>query len=182
MKMNLFLFFKNFFVFFYLNTFFLIFKFLFLRLTFKNKKIIIFDIDNTIANTWPSLLMSFKTEKDRLISLPRFEKVLNLAQDHILANEKVIFLTARDYKLYSITLKWLLNIGISKPNLIMVSKPYEKIKLLRSIPNKRIILYDDLSYNHENGYVKFYDKEILLISQMKNVEYLDYNYLIKLHD
>jgi hypothetical protein len=166
----------------YFKISFLIFYISFLKYTFRKKKIVVFDIDNTIANTWPSLLCKYKSEEDRLISLPVFDKVVEVVKSHIATGEKIIFLTARDYRQYFVTLKWLKNIGFSNVNLVMVSKPLEKIFLLSKIPQKNILLYDDMSYNHEKGCVQFYEKEIYLISQMKNIKHFDYNYLTKLND
>lgn len=166
----------------YLKITFLIFYILFLKYTFRKRKIVVFDIDNTIANTWPSLLCKYNSEEDRLLSLPVFDKVVEIAKSHMASGEKIIFLTARDYRQYFATIKWLKNIGFAKANLVMVTKPLDKIFMLKKISKINIVLYDDMSYNHENGCVQFYNKEINLISQMKNIKYFDYNYLTKLNN
>ena len=70
------------------------------------EKIYIFDIDNTIANTWPSFLQSYETLEERLSSLAVFHKM----REHILdISSKVIFLTARPYNL---TFTWLKNLEL----------------------------------------------------------------------
>lgn len=166
----------------YLKISFGIFYCLFLKYSFGKNRLIIFDIDNTVANSWPSLLDKHQSERDRLISIPAFQKVVEIIDFYVSTGEKVLFLTARDYKSYFVTLQWLSKIGFGKANLVMVSNPSEKIKILKSASKKNILLYDDMSYNHENGIVKFYKNEILQISKMKNIKYFDYNYLLKLHD
>ena len=164
----------------YLNFFYVIFFSIFHFFVLRKKKIIIFDIDNTIADTWPTHNGKFKSEYVRLVSIPVFDKIIKIANKHILNGERVVFLTARDYKYYFVTLKWLSEIGFPSANLVMVSKPSEKINLLKSIQTKNVILYDDMSYNHERGLVKFYTKEINEVLKMKNVEYFGYDFLIKL--
>ena len=57
-------------------------------------------------------------------------KVIEIIDLHVSNGETVMFLTARDYKSYFVTLQWLSKIGFAKANLVMVSNPSEKIKIL----------------------------------------------------
>jgi ribosome biogenesis SPOUT family RNA methylase Rps3 len=62
-----------------------------------------------------------------------------------------------------------------------VSKPGDKLFYLNSIlQTHRVIYYDDLSYNHENGKVLFYEKMIEEIKKM-DIVYYDYDFIKKLN-
>ena len=61
--------------------------------------------------------------------------------------------------------------------LILVKETNLKINILKSIISKnekeKIRLIDDLSYNHENGEVKFYEKVISFCKKNKHIIYFD---------
>lgn len=141
---------------------------------YKNyDSVCIFDIDNTIANTWPSFNKVYKNTNERLLSLEVFSPMIEKVHHYYKTGHQVLFLTARSYRSFYITKKWLKKHGIYKSNLIIVNNPMEKIELIKSL-NKSIIYYDDMSYNHENGEVKFYDECIREIDKMKNIKYYGY--------
>lgn len=133
----------------------------------------IFDIDNTIANTWPSFNASYTSTKKRLENIKPFENMMKLINELYIKNNKIIFLTARDYRYYFTTKRWLIKNNIYKNNLIMVLKPQQKIKLLKNIKHK-VFFYDDLSYNHENGEVKYYNDCIEVVTKLQYIEYINY--------
>lgn len=150
---------------------FLIFKIL----IFLDKKsfIVVCDIDNTIADTWPHLS---KNEVD--YSLINFiDKNVRLVQDLQSKGAMLIFLTARNHNSYFETKNWLKKrfdtfklftlSNVSKKNLFIGHKRINK---------KNNFYIDDLSYNHENGKVLFYEN---LISQAKksNFTYIGYEEL-----
>jgi len=137
--------------------------------------IYIFDIDNTIANTWPSFLQGYNSLEDRLSSLAIFYNMRNHILQLISLDKKILFLTARPYLAYELTFKWLDSMGIikDKEDLFLVSKPYEKVELLKNIKNKNIFFYDDMTYNHEKGEIKYYDKEIKKVNSLAHIKYFD---------
>lgn len=147
------------------------------------EKIYIFDIDNTIANTWPSFLQSYETLEERLSSLAVFHKMREHILDISSKGNKVIFLTARPYKTYSLTFTWLKNLGLieNKYDLFLVSKPLEKIDLLKKT-NKEVYFYDDMTYNHEKGEIKYYENEIRLLGQLSYVKYYGLSDINKIHE
>ena len=147
------------------------------------EKIYIFDIDNTIANTWPSFLQSYSTLEERLLSLAVFHKMREHILDISSKGNKVIFLTARPYNTYSLTFTWLKNLGLikNKDDLFLVSKPLEKIDLLKKI-NKEVYFYDDMTYNHEKGEMKYYENEIRLLGQLSYVKYYGLSDINKIHE
>lgn len=129
----------------------------------------VFDIDNTIGNTYPTLQKKYGSEKERLLSIPVFPKIKSVVQQLLKSeSRKVIFLTARSYKTWSVTHEWLSknDINASLSDVIIVSAPQQKIEFLQTIlpRNKRVVFVDDMSWNHENGEVKFYENEIRILS------------------
>lgn len=159
------------FIYFYLKYFFFVY--------FK-EKIIIFDIDNTIADTWPSFLEKHKNERERLNNLKPFKNVVKLVQNYIDTGNEVIFLSARDYKFYKLTKKWITNNCVKNFQLILVSNPNEKLILLKIFKSKDIIFYDDLSHSHEKGFALFYDDVLNEIKKLKKIKYVGYKELLNL--
>ena len=153
----------------------------FLFFKIKNKqKIYIFDLDNTLANTWISYNMNYRNDKERLSSLAVFLGMKKLIEKTYLEGHYVVVLTAREYWHYFITKKWLFENNISYNNLTLVSHPSQKLELLKKLKID-YIYFDDLTYNHENGELKFYTKIIHKISIMKNVKYYGYEEINKIN-
>ena len=159
------------FIYFYLKYFFLV---------YFRKRIVIFDIDNTIADTWPSFLEKYKNERERLNNLKPFKNIVKLVLNYSEAGNEVIFLSARDYKFYKLTKKWITNNCIKNFQLILVSNPYEKLILLKIFKDKDIIFYDDLSHSHEKGFILFYDDVFNEIKKLKKIKHVGYKELLNL--
>lgn len=151
----------------------------------KYTRVFIFDIDNTIADTWYSYKLTFyRSNQHRLLSLPIFIKMRRLIS--ILyknPNTKVFFLTARSLYDYQTTFQWLKSQGfpLKFSDLFIVNSPKFKIKILSALKNQKLNVYyiDDLSYNHEKGTIKFYNSEIKditkLVSAEKHIKYFGYD-------
>lgn len=144
----------------------------------KSLPLVIFDIDNTIADTWPSLKSKYNSERDRLSTLPIFDGVKKVLLRHSNEGNSIVYMTARDFRTYFITKRWLKLNGINFGSVIIVSKPSVKINLIKKI-NRRVVYYDDLSYGHETGRVAFYP-EIKQIRECTHVEYIGYDSIVKL--
>lgn len=144
----------------------------------KIDDVYIFDLDNTIANTWVSYLQKYNSHRDRLKSLSIFLGMKNQIND--IKSGKIIILTAREYWYSDITEQWLKQNDVKHDLLIIVPKPKDKITLLSKISHE-CIYYDDMSYNHEKGDIKFYEEEIKTLSKMKNIKYIDYNEIKKIN-
>jgi hypothetical protein len=141
------------------------------------------DIDNTIGNTYPTLTRQYQTETERLLSIPVFPRMKKLLNCLLKSpSRKVIFLTSRSYLTWNTTHQWLTQNGIlaAKSDIIIVSSPAQKIDFINKIlpRNKPVTVIDDLSYNHENGQVKFYDTEIQLISGL-SLRYIGYKTILR---
>jgi hypothetical protein len=145
-------------------------------LRFKNfQKVYVFDIDNTLTRSTLGKPLNFHTPD------PRFSTI-NFAKELIQKGNLVLFLSARSFRLYEITKLWLNKYGlkISKNQpLYLVNSPKEKIKFLKKLIewNEDVVFIDDLSYNYENGEVKYYleeKKEILNLSlDYRGLEFIE---------
>lgn len=162
-----------------------VYKFLFYYFYIKFKLIIkntnvVFDIDNTLAISWPSLVNGCDNEFRRLKNLSVHNNVLNLVNKYLENGENIIFLSARDYRYYMVTRNWLRRHINGQFGLILVSKPSEKVSLFAANGHRKFVFYDDMSYSHENGIVKFYHQEINAIKKLDFVDYYGYYDLLRL--
>lgn len=129
----------------------------------------VIDIDNTLT------INGLGDQVDHINPKPRKALI-----DYIIANwyksEKVIFLSARNIRLYSSTKHWLREQGfqnVSLQNLFLVDTAKSKIEYLQLLVgnNIKVTFLDDLSYNHENGEVRYYDEVV------SSVQKIDLTYL-----
>ena len=144
----------------------------------KHQSLYVFDLDNTLGDTYPTLIKTYSSEKERLLSIPVFPKLKRVVQMLMQSpSRQVVFLTARSYKVWFTTQQWLQQNGIdaSLCNIVIVQKPMDKIELLQKIlpRNKTVYLIDDMTWNHEKGDMKFYETEIQLLSKLP-VRYIGY--------
>ena len=132
----------------------------------NKKKYIVCDIDNTISDTWRQLYLNESIHDAKPI-----DKIIKYINSY--ENCQYIFLSSRPIHEYLRTISWLrLNVR-KKFLLILTSSPKGKIKYLKIIEESIIVYLDDLSYNHENGTVKYYHDEIKIINKM-NMPYIGY--------
>jgi len=133
-----------------------------------NQKVYVFDIDNTLTVSEMNAPLNHVSPRPR-------KGMITYAQNMIATEAKIIYLSARNFKLFDTTLDWLKKHNIFKPSendLFLVNSSISKIEYLEFLiqNNESIVFIDDLSYNYENGEVKFYDKTEKIISALK----LDY--------
>ncbi len=140
--------------------------------TCSKKRIFLFDIDNTIADTIPSFEhYSNVSEAKRVSTLAFFIKMHRLIR--ILKrspNNKIIFLTARGFKSKQATIKWLTQFGfpLGTDELFIVRNASEKIKILKEVStNSTIYFIDDLAYIEKNGNVQVYYDLIKKVEKLK---------------
>lgn len=162
----------------------LYFRFLaiFLNFFLKGKDVLLLDIDNTVAFTFESLI-SDKTisNKDRLATLRPKQNVITYFENKYPKHYK-IFISARSYRYFWISFKWLKKnrICFNVFNLILVPKAEDKLWFLNLFSKKcSVVYFDDLSYNHENGHVLYYQQ---VISNVKNLKlnYYEYKDILKI--
>tara|TARA_B100001059_G_scaffold236807_1_gene290677 strand:+ start:2517 stop:3086 length:570 start_codon:yes stop_codon:yes gene_type:complete len=162
-------------------------------LSSKKTSIFLFDIDNTICDTWKTIpkvkyrgLSYIISERDRVANLDIFlnmkKKIFDINQD---SNNIIFLLSARNLYLLDTTYYYFKSFGLIKriDQCLLVRSPADKIYLLKlicKITKKKIIFYDDFSYNHENGKVLFYDNLINEIKKLK-IEYYDSNDILQIN-
>jgi len=158
-----------------------IFLWFYLILVRRRSWIVIFDIDNTLADSWPTYHMNFASQKERLRQIKPFPRMIQLVQEYYQKGASVFFISARRYRDFWITRQWLIDQKIYNGNLILVNSPEEKLKFLQlASRHGRVDYFDDLSYNHENGQIKFYEACIQQVRLIPNVHYYDYHQIRKL--
>lgn len=151
----------------------------------SGNKVYMVDIDNTLADTWPSLKdRIYPAENQRYRTLSIFLGMRRYLLD-VQEQNQVIFISARNYWTYGTTRRWLKDCGLKNCTLILVPGAMEKISFLlyllkRDIP---VVYIDDLSYNHEHGEVKMYDLMIPILNRLpitymglKEIEQINSNY------
>lgn len=153
-----------------------------LKFIAREKRCTLFDIDNTLADAWPSYLKPYSSHYERLINLVPFPSMINLVKEKYAQDEAVFFISARGLRTYWVTKRWLEAQGIFRWNLFLVRTPQEKVKLVKMASKlfRKIELYDDLSYNHENGEIKFYEDCIQELLRIPNLVYHGYSELLLL--
>ncbi|MCY7291770.1 MAG: hypothetical protein LH615_06255 [Ferruginibacter sp.] len=149
-----------------------------LNFFFRNRNIIISDIDNTLSHTYPCINKGgLKIHYRNLSYFPLVKEYILLRKDK--SNAKMFFLSVRPIGVFFKTASWLKKVGfegVNPVNLFFVTSPTQKISLLKKIINKKrkILFIDDFSYNTENGETFFFQNEIDAVSSL-NVEYIGYH-------
>jgi hypothetical protein len=146
----------------------------------KPEEVIIFDLDNTLVNTYPLLNSMTLRNVFRNVKIhPRMIKIFN---DYDRQDVFLFILTSRDIKFYGVTKNYLRkNINTNTP-VFLVSEPHKKIRFIKYCSScfNKVTLYDDLSYNHENGEVKFYHEIINEINKL-SISYVGYKEIFKIN-
>lgn len=148
------------------------------------KEIFFVDIDNTIADTWPTFLKKWPSEAERVSSITPFAGMKNYLQTiHQQEGTLIIYLTARNFRHTSLTQAWLQTHGFPQQRtmLVLVRSAYHKLRYLK-IPGKQIAVtfIDDLSYGHEKGTVKKYET-VIAAAQKLPVTYIGAETIDKLN-
>ena len=147
----------------------------------QGNAIVFVDIDNTIANTWP-LFQQTKCINRNLVDRVEIFRGMQqyLLQEYISKNITVVFISARPLRLFAPTKKWLHQNQLwnDRTRLILVANPKQKLQYLQATIKLNLIVtfIDDLSYNQENGSIRYYDEIIHLVKQM-DVTYLDNHWI-----
>ncbi len=157
---------------------------MFINTAFTGKRYLYFiDIDNTLADTYPSLLKQHPSERERLLNLPPHNNMIRILKNSFNAKRKYVFISARSYKQYFTTVEWLKKQGLPANllNTIIVKTPQLKISLIQNYYVKgKTIVIDDLTYNHEHGIVKYYQQEIDMLQKLK-LKHIGYSTILKIN-
>lgn len=147
---------------------------------FKKQSIYVFDIDNTIAFTYPSFDIKYSSQMQRYSCLAIYPAMRNFALDLIQKGHRLIYLSARPWYVFPATYQWLRSNGlIRSPNdLFIVPRVEDKIPIISYLSDRfKVIYIDDLSYNHERGEIKKYTRVIETVKTMDNVTYLGFDFI-----
>ncbi len=136
----------------------------------KANTIFFVDIDNTIADTWPTFLKKWPSEAERLSNIVPFAGMKNYLQTiHQQEETLIIYLTARNFRHTSLTQNWLQTHGFPQQRtmLVLVQSAHHKLRYLK-IPEKHtaVTFIDDLCYGHEKGIVKKYETVIAAVKKL----------------
>lgn len=138
-----------------------------------NRKIAFIDIDNTLADTWPTLVSFKGNHLTRLASLQSFPRMVKMVNSLYEKGWYIILLTHRTLQQRKVTEQWLSKEKILHHQLIITSSPEEKIEVIKQFDNaSEIFVIDDLSFGHETGKVQLYQEVIDALNKMKLI-YID---------
>jgi FMN phosphatase YigB (HAD superfamily) len=116
--------------------------FIFLNLLIEHKKIVFIDIDNTIADTWPTIGNKlYKNEFERNLNIPIHQGMRKHIDNNYKHNDYyLVYLTARNYRLIPITHKWLNKHDFTNINssVVVVSHPKYKLYFIKQAILKKL--------------------------------------------
>lgn len=143
----------------------------------KNKRIIIFDIDNTLADTWPSISINNNNQFEIYKNLKLIKDAKTLVENSQNKFDEIIFLSARHPFYWNASNFWIKNnFDLQCFSLRLVPKVNMKVKYWKKLSKfNKITIIDDLSYNHENNEVKFYNTEISFLQKSKKIIYYGFS-------
>lgn len=148
-------------------------------LKFRNAKIVIFDIDNTISDTWPLFLIENFSNKERWTKSAPFEKMTKLILNYLSDGFTVVYLTARPWSAKRLTVKWLKSYNLPYKHVYTTITAANKVNYLMRL-EQQFDYYDDLTYGAETGEVKFYKEVVDFINKKRNITYFDYFKLLSI--
>ena len=123
----------------------------------------VLDIDNTLADTWPTLTRPWPSERARLRAVEPLAGMKAAAYDTAVARgDRILFLSHRNWWEWPLTLRWLrrAGFGAAPSSLVLVSDAADKLAHLRrcvAVAVGGVTYWDDLSHSHEHGEAVFYE-------------------------
>ncbi len=145
-----------------------------------SRGVTVLDIDNTLADAWPSYLLEWPDQASRLRALHELPGMRAAAYDTAVARgDVVVFLSHRNWWEWRLTRTWLRDVGYSVPvaNLVLVASPGDKVGHLRRLLDHglHVTYWDDLSHGQESGtpqkYVEVIDAVDALTARPGSLEY-----------
>lgn len=159
--------------------FFILFKY---KISILNNfdEVVIFDLDNTLLDTYP--LLNFMGLNDVFRNVNIHSGMMSVFHEYSKKNVFLFILSSRKINYYGITNQYLIQKLNTKVPFFLVSKPLKKIIFFHYCAKlfKKVTLYDDLSYNHENGEVKFYHDIINEVKKLP-ISYFGYWEILKIN-
>jgi hypothetical protein len=132
--------------------------------------LVVLDVDNTLADTWPSFLVASTSERARLAAIEALPNIKAVAHDAARdEGAAVLFLSHRNWWHWPVTYRWLRShgFGVDWRNLVLVAEPADKLAhLARCARGRSVTVWDDLSYGHETGEIGFYSDLIAAVGAL----------------
>jgi hypothetical protein len=135
-------------------------------------EIVVLDIDNTLADAWPSFLGPTTTERARLSGLAPLPG-MKAAAYH--GDRPVIFLSHRAWWHWDVTALWIRAQAMAGP-VVLVSDPGDKLAHLRHLVahGGAVTYWDDLSHGTERGETELYG-DVIEAVQTLGLDYHGYD-------
>lgn len=132
--------------------------------TRRGDAVVVLDIDNTLADSWPSFLRPFDNHRARLANLEVLPNIKQAVHDPAVGDgATIVYLSHRNLWEWPVTYRWLRTHGfvVRADRLLLVPSAAAKVPLVRRMAEGRTVtMWDDLSFGHETGEVRFYDDVI----------------------
>lgn len=133
--------------------------------------ITVLDIDNTLSDSWPTLVDRIPSERDRLSGLEPLAGMKAAAHDPAIARgDTVAYLSHRPLWFWPLTLRWLRDAGFtaSPARVILVPTAAAKVGFMTRIADgsRRVDYWDDLSHGTERGVTLRYSEVIDAVSSL----------------
>lgn len=145
----------------------------FILLTATSSKVVIFDLDNTLMDTAKEL-RNGKTSYQAWKHAEPIQAVLEKLQSYLNHGYKVVILSSRPFSKINVSKIWLLNNKVNTDLIIHTSFTTVK-EVFYFFSLSKLIVFDDLSYNSENGDTKFFSSQIRRLKSSKNIEYFGFS-------
>lgn len=132
--------------------------------------VVVLDIDNTLADSWPTFLQTHRSQRQRLASIEPLPAIKAVAHDAPLAaGATVCFLSHRNLWEWPVTRRWLRTHGYAARwwNVVLVPSAASKVAhVARLARGHDVTVWDDLSHGHETGEVVFYADVIAQLADL----------------
>ena len=136
----------------------------------RGGRLVVLDVDNTLADTWPTFRRTWPGERARLDGIEPLPGIKAVAHDAAVERgDAILFLTHRSWKRWRLTYRWLRRHGFAATplNVVLVAHPHDKVDhLRRCVGACDVVYWDDLSHSHEHGEAVLYEELIAAVRSL----------------
>lgn len=135
-----------------------------------DRELVVLDVDNTLADTWPTLVGPERSHRRRLRDVAPLPAIGAVAHDEPRARgASIVFVTHRPLWCRRLTRRWLRRHGYAATpwNVVLVARPAAKVAAIRRMSRgRRVTVWDDLTWGHETGAVRRYDEVVEALQEL----------------